>query len=314
MAGINWRNMALIILSVLLAILLWIYASNEQNPVNDQILSIQLYRLNPPKDAEISGIPANVSIRVQGPRTQVGGLTPADFQAVVDLSGATEGNHYIPVKVNSPSGIQVTQVTPNRVYVVVDGIVERQVGVAASFKGSPAKGYIAQEPSIQPSTVILRGPRSKIGAINQVKVTVEIESATAAVDQTLPVSPGQNGITVSPQSVRVSVPVIPLPSRTVAVKPRITGDPAKGYAVPGYTVKPETVNVVAPSESLPAINWVETEKVDIAGADRDVIVKMGLVMPAGAVEIRPAAVDLTVQVRKASAPDTGPAPTAEPPR
>ncbi len=305
MAALNWRNMALRILSVILAILLWVYATNEQNPVNDQILSIQLHRLNPPKDVEISGIPSNVSIRVQGPRNQITALSPPDFQAVVDLSGVTEGSQYVPVKVNSPSGIQVTQVTPNRVYVTVDRIIEKQVDVAVSFKGSPARGYITLEPVVQPSKVTLRGPGSKVSAIDQLWVTVDIESATAVVDQTLPVNPGQNGVSASPQAVKVTVPVSPLPSRTVPVRVRVTGEPAAGYEITGYIVKPESVQVVAPPGTLPEINWVETDMIEIRGSDRDVMVKIGVSPPAGAVEMKPAAVEVTVQVKKSKAQEPG---------
>lgn len=310
MAGIYWRNTALRILSVLLAILLWIYATNEQNPVNDQILSIQLQRRDPPPGMVVSGsMPTNVSIRVQGPRTQVTALTPADFQAVLDLSKVSDGDHYIPVKVTSPPGIQVTQVTPGRVYVVVDSIVEKQVEVSASFKGNPAKGYAAQAAAVQPSKVTLRGPGSKVGAIDQIKVTVDIESATGPVDQTVPVSSGQNGVTVYPQAVKVNVPITALPSKTVAVRARITGDPAREYEVSGFTVKPANVQVTAPSTVLSVINWVETENIDIKGADRDITLNINVIPPPGAAEVKPATVEVTVQLKKAKAPEPGtPAP------
>lgn len=306
MAGINWRNMALRILSVLLAVLLWIYATNEQNPVNDQILSIQLQRRDPPAGMVVSGsIPSNVSIRVQGPRTRVAALTPADFQAVLDLSGLSGGDHNVPVKVIPPPGIQVTQVSPPRVYVVVESIVEKQVDVSAAFKGSPAKGYTALQPVIQPSKVTLKGPGSKVNAIDQIKVTVDVESATGVVDQTVPVSSGQNGVTVSPQSVRVTVPVIPLPSKPVAVRTGVVGEPAPEYEIAGITVNPANVQVTAPSEALSGINWVETENVDVKGADRDVTVRIGVRLPSGAVEINPAAVEVTVHLRKARGQESG---------
>ncbi|MCL6612161.1 MAG: hypothetical protein K6T66_11540 [Peptococcaceae bacterium] len=306
MAGIKWRNMALRILSVLLAVLLWIYATNEQNPVNDQILSIQLQRRDPPAGMVVSGsIPSNVSIRVQGSRTRVAALTPADFQAVLDLSGLSEGDHNVPVKVSPPPGIQVIQVTPGRVYVVVESVVEKQVDVAAAFKGNPAKGYTALEPAIQPSKVTLRGPGSKVNAIDHIKVTVDVESATGVVDQTVPVSSGQNGVTVSPQSVRVTVPVTPLPSKTVAVRAGVVGEPAREYEMAGVTVNPANVQVTAPSEALSGINWVETENIDIKGADRDVTVRIGVRLPTGAVEIKPAAVEVTVHLRKARGQESG---------
>ena len=301
MAGMRWRNLALRVLSVLLAILLWIYATNEQNPQNDQILSIQLHRLNPPQGVEVSGLPTNISIRVQGPRTQVAALTAVDFQAVVDLSGVIEGEQYIPVKVNAPTGIQVVQVTPPRVHVVVDSVVEKQVNVAAVLKGNPGRGYNALDPVIQPDKVILRGPRSKVAAIDQVKVTVEVESATRPVEQTLPLNPGQ-GIGVTPQSVKVSVPVIPMPAKTLAVRAVVNGDPAPGFETLGVTVSPANVQVVAPSNILAGLSGVDTEKIDLKGAERDLTVKIGITPPPGVVELNPNTVEVTIRIKKKEQP------------
>lgn len=311
MARIEWRNMSLRILSVLLAFLLWIYATNEKNPVNDQILSIPLKQFGKPDQMMVSDIPSSVSIRVQGPRTQVIALTPADFHAVVDLSAVAEGEQNIPVKVTAPSGIQVTQVTPRSVNVVADRIVEQEIAVVASFKGNPARGYTILEPVIQPAKVKAKGPRSRVGAIDQIKVTVDIESATGVVEQTVPVNSGQKDVTVTPQFVKVTVPVTPMPSKTVMVRAKTTGDPAGDYEISGFTVNPANVQVVAPPAMLAGTNLVETETIDIRGADRDVKVKIGVSPPPGAVEVKPATVEVTVHLKKkkAQSPGTGtPAP------
>ncbi len=296
--AVNWRNMSLRILSVAMALLLWIYATNEQNPVNDQILSLQIQRINQPQGMEISGIPPSVSVRVQGPRTQLASLTASDFQAAVDLSGLPEGDSYVPVKLTPPSGVQVVQVTPNKIHVVADRMVEKQVDVAVSFKGNPARGYVTQDPAVVPVKVTLKGPRSKVSPVEQLKVTVDVESADGVVEQTVPVSSGVGGVIVSPQTVRVSVPVIPLPSRTVPVRPRVAGEPAKDYEIAGVTVSPESVQVVAPAGYLALMNWVETEKVDVRGTESDVNVKIGVSPPPGAVEVKPAAVEVTVIIKK----------------
>ena len=136
MGRIDWRNMSLRILSLLLALLLWFYVSNEQNPVNEQIMSIKLQQRGLGDELAVSGIPSNVSIRVQGTRSQMANLTPADFEAVIDMSKFTEGEHHIPVTVNSPPGIQVAQIIPTRIYVVLDSLVEQKVNVIATIKGT----------------------------------------------------------------------------------------------------------------------------------------------------------------------------------
>lgn len=310
MARIDWRNMALRILSVVLALLLWVFATNERNPVQDQILSVKvLQRGLPDRMVLTNEIPPSVSIRVQGSRGQVTALTSNDFEAVLDLSKVSEGEQYIPVKVNPPQGIQVTLVTPSKIYVVAESIVEQQVGVKASVKGTPFKGYTALDPVIQPASVTVRGPKSKVGAISQVNVTVDVESAVTQVEKTLPVTAGENGVTVFPQNVKVTVPITLLPYKTVPVRARASGTPAKDFEIDGFTIKPAEVQVVAPPGVLSGINWVETEKVDVKGTEQEMTVKTGLSLPPGVVEVKPSTVEVTIKLRKTGT--AAPAPPAD---
>lgn len=298
MGRIDWRNMSLRILSLLLALLLWFYVSNEQNPVNEQIMSIKLQQRGLGDGLAVSGIPSNVSIRVQGTRSQIANLTPADFEAVIDMSKFTEGEHHIPVMVNSPPGIQVAQIIPTRIYVALDSLVEQKVNVIATIKGTPAKGYYAFDPVVVPGVVTIAGPRSKINAINQISVVVDVEAAVGNVEQTVPVGVAQSGVNIYPHSVSVTVPVTPLATKTVAVRPKVTGEPAEGYEISAVNVSPSSVQVSAPSGVLTGISYVDIDRIDIRNTDRDFTVKASIVPPAGAVEVRPTSIEVTVQLKK----------------
>ncbi|MFZ5645922.1 MAG: YbbR-like domain-containing protein [Bacillota bacterium] len=313
MGAADWRNMSLRILSVLLALLLWVYVTNEQNPAYNQILSINLQQRGMPEGMVLNGnIPQNVSIRVQGTRGQVAALTPADFEAVLSLAGLTEGEHSVPVKVNAPQGLQISKVTPERISLSLESIIEQQVEVSAALKGAPARGYTVLDPVILPSTVTVKGPRSKVSAINGLAtVTVELDSADRQVEKILPVTVAQSGISVLPLSVKVTVPVTPMPVKTVPVRAGTTGSPAGEYEISGITVSPGDVQVMAPAEVLAGIRSIEIQSVDVTGATGDVTVKAAIIPPSGAVDIRPATVEVIVNIKKKQVSDVG---TAEPPK
>ncbi|MFZ5596816.1 MAG: YbbR-like domain-containing protein [Bacillota bacterium] len=315
MATKDWRNMFLRILSLVLAVLLWIYATNERNPAQSQILSVPVTQKGLPDRMVVSGIPQNVSIRVQGTRGEVTALSPYDFKAEVDLSRIGEGEQSLPVKITAPPGVKVIQVTPARVDIVADSIVEQQVEVKAALKGSPAQGYTAQDPVVQPGTVTVRGPRSKVGAIGQISVPVDVEAATAQVEKSVPVTVAQAGVSVSPQLVTVTVPIIPMPSKMVPVQATVTGVPADGYEVGEVSVRPGEVRVTAPQAVLAGITGLGTEPVNVAGADHDITVKATLISPSPLAQVKPPVVDVVVTIRKAAA--AAPAPqgneSAQPP-
>ncbi len=298
MTQINWHKMALRIFSLFLAVLLWIYAAGEQNPVtNSQIISIGLQQMGAPDGMVVSGsLPSNVSIRVVGPRARLDTLSANDFQAVIDLSQLSEGAHNVPVVVHSPEGVEISRVTPSRIYLVLEGIQEKQVAVVANVQGKPARGYIPQDAVVQPDTVVIRGPRSLINTIEQLAVEVNIESASTAVEQTSVVETGNNNITVSPQLVKVIVPINSAPSKDLKVNPRLEGEPAAGYTVSGFTVSPANVRVFAVSSRLQELSGLNTEKISIDGAKQDLTVQAKISAPSGIEDINPSTVEVTVRI------------------
>jgi YbbR domain-containing protein len=62
LAQFNWRNNSLMLLSLLLAFALWLYVSNEQNPLREKVLTIKLEQTGLEHDFLISeGLPENVT-------------------------------------------------------------------------------------------------------------------------------------------------------------------------------------------------------------------------------------------------------------
>ncbi len=296
MDPLNWRKMIIRILSVLMAILLWVYVTNEQGPVKEQIVSVPLKTIGLSDSYSVGVVPANVTVRYQSSRGKLAGFTEGDFKASVDLSGVTEGEQNVPVNVTPPGGVQITQISPARVNIYVDRVAERQIPVVAALKGTAAAGYVAMEPIVQPSSVTARGPKKVLESLNQFVVTVDISYATGLVENSLPLSSGSDKIEVNPKAVKVTVPVTQLPSKTVAVKPKLNGSPAEGYEVIGVTTRPETVIVTASSNILDGIDSLEAGPVDISGSAQGLEREARLVAPTGVNVIAPGAVTVVVSI------------------
>ncbi len=207
----------------------------------------------------------------------------------------------MPVFVDAPDEVQVSQVTPNKVYIVLESIQEKQVAVAAIFKGKPAKGYVASEPVVQPDLVTIRGPKSIINAIDKLNVAVNIELATDNVEQTVEIGTDYSNISVMPRWAKVTVPIEPIPSKNIEVTPKLEGAPAAGYEVAAITVNPAKVKLFAASNVLKGINKVDTEKIDISGAKEDITLQVNLVPPRGADSVSPPVAEVTVRIKQTAA-------------
>lgn len=308
MARLNWRNNSIKLLSLLLAFVLWVYVSNEQNPVREKVLNVNLENTGLAQNFLITGgMPESVRVRVQGNRNQLANLAPADFRAVVNIPEGKTGEMVLPVQVTSPSGLRVAQVSPEEVRITVDRLVDRQIAVAVSLRGTPAQGYTALAPVSQPATVIIRGPSRVVNEINQATVVVDIQSAAKDVEQTLPVNVGPFNVSFSPSSVRVVVPIVSAAtSRAVPVLPQLTGTPAQGFTVKRSYSEPATVQLSGPAEVLGGISNISTEPVNIQGIDKDLSKDAGLVVPQGVTSVQPGRVKVNVEVEKVEAPPQQP--------
>lgn len=307
MARFNWRNNSLMLLSLLLAFALWLYVSNEQNPLRDKVLTIELEQTGLEQDLIITGgMPNSVTVKVQGYLSQLANLVPADFRAVVNIPAGKTGDISVPVQVTTTSGLRVTQVSPETVSLSIDSITEKQIAVAVSLKGSPGQGFTALAPFYQPNTVLARGPSRVIEGIKQATALIDIQGAVKDVEQTLQVSAGDSDISLSPASVKVVVPIVEMtPTKTVPVLIRVTGSPDAGYYVKSSAADPATVQLSGQPEALSTVTSIQTEAVDVTGADNIITREVGLVVPQG-VTLQPARVKVRVEVVKGTAPPVTP--------
>ena len=308
MPRFDWRDLSIKILSLFMALLLWVYVTNEQNPLDTRTYNVSLNVRGLPAQMTAAGLPAAVSVQVQGTRGQLVGIDGADFQALVDLSDVAVGDNDVDVQVSVPPGLRLLKVTPDRVRVLVDRIIEKHIPVTVAVTGTPAPGYNALDASVVPGDVLISGPSRLVQPLTRATAQINIQSATGPVEKMVPLSGIPVGVNISSRVVRVSVPVTPLPTRTVPVKPVLAGEPAAGCQVQGVTVQPDSVQVSAPANVLDGIQSVQTEPLNISGARQDLTQTVNLSVPAGAVGLRPARVDVTVHVQAAGG---GPAPANE---
>ncbi|AQS58030.1 YbbR-like domain-containing protein [Desulforamulus ferrireducens] len=298
MIRLKWNNKTMMLLSVLLAVLMWIYVTNVQNPIKEQEFRVAVdTRGEVPQDITISGLPKTVTVRVQGKNAQLTGIRPADFQAVVDLSNLEEGTNNRPIQITPPSGLQIVQVNPARVDIVADRLMQKQFPVKIVLKGETANGYSVTEPVVQPTAVMVRGASSLLKDINNVEVTVDVTGAKQNIEQTLQVLLPQ-GLSAVPDRVKVLVPVTrTMPNRTLQITPRYVGNPAEQYQIVKVIPQPATVLVYAPLEVLRDMETIYTESIRIEGISENTVREVRLLVPEGVEEIIPSKVEVTIQVK-----------------
>jgi len=277
-------------IAIVLAVLLWLYVNNQENPVTEQIFTVPLEVRGLEQKLTISDRPTFVKVRLQGQRKVLDELTARDMQAFLEMSGIDVGQHIMEVHVSVPEKTQLVSVTPSSVNLNVEVLTTAQFSVNVSYSDStPAAGFLALKPVLTPTQVLLSGPEDKLKEVDRVYVEVDLGDYNFNYHQLLPVKVEDKGgnllldwITVTPSQVDVLVPVVhELPTKTVPVKTSIEGVPGEGFEVGRIVIEPELLTILGEQPVLNGIETIATEPVNIDGATQDVIERVNVIIPKG---------------------------------
>jgi YbbR domain-containing protein len=307
------NNVSLMVLAVLMAFLVWVVASLQQDPIVENTLSAPVVIVSPPNDQTIlaSTLPASVTVRMRAPQSTFDALGAGSVQVPVDLSQLGVGEHVVklePVVRASPA--MVLSWRPVTASVTIAEVISTSVPVRVVLEGVPAIGYRAQPPLADPEQVLVTGARQIIEQLERLEVKVNIEGARSTVEQTArPMARSRDGATItnivlSPTIVAVRVPLEQLSNfKDLAVRVRPVGQPAEGYAITSISVSPQVVTVFGPREAIQQLpGFIDTLEVSVSGATQDVEQRVGLNVPPN---ISPIGDNMTVLVRVRIEPQQG---------
>lgn len=125
-----------------------------------------------PEGLTITGPPLRgIEVRVRGPKALILTLSDLNLRYVLDLSGIDAGVKSIPINqdhIRLPNGISIISINPSCLTVRAEKEVERKLPVIITFSGKPASGFLVADAVAKPSSVILRGPESILGFLEEV--------------------------------------------------------------------------------------------------------------------------------------------------
>lgn len=167
-------NLGLKLSSLGLAFALWMVVAGEQRDERTMNVPLTLARL--PKNRALLNVPGDfVTVQLRGPKSLISGLSPNEVDANLDLSALKEGENLVAVKpdqIDVPRGVEVVQVSPRWVRLVVESVAEREVRVAARVEGNPAAGHYFKRVSAHPDRVRLVGPSSEVNRLEKVYTSI----------------------------------------------------------------------------------------------------------------------------------------------
>jgi YbbR domain-containing protein len=159
------------LIALAISIALWFGVSGKT--VSRRIQNVHL-NLLPANEMQIRNEPPNeIEITVTGDKQKIDRLTKDDLIVSVDLSETLSGDRILElspetVNLELPSGIRLAEIQPNKIAIVLEKVVEREIDVKPVFEGSLADGFEIYQKIVTPSKVRLRGPESMIKSLDSI--------------------------------------------------------------------------------------------------------------------------------------------------
>jgi len=198
------QNLGLRIISLLLAVGLWIFVNAGQHSSVEAFNIPVSYRGLPPGFVITNQHPDFVKIQLSGPQTLLSLVDPSRLMLRLDLSGVGVGQASFKVGLDSfnvPRGTAVTSISPSQIVLDLDKIVVRNLPVHLVTIGTPADGYRLGSIEIAPSRVRVRAPSMEIAqrwhGVYSKHPEKPFFTATPAPGVRIVTAPGGSGMTLS---------------------------------------------------------------------------------------------------------------------
>lgn len=293
------------IISIIMAIVLWAYVIQVMDPVKKEtIKDVPVQLLNEEslttRGLALSGTTTyTVDVTIEGKRADLKNITADDIIANADLFGYSLGKNYITVIVSAPDGIDVLEVTPNKINVTIEELIEAVKPIKVNFVGKFDDGIEAGQVLTKPQEIQVSGAKSDVDAVDHIQTDISASKLTedGTTLQTKAYAVNRMGDIV--QNVRLSSVYIDVAAKLYKVKEvplsvEITGEVAPIYEVTNINV-PSSIKIKGPKEILDTITELVAAPVDISDTSSTSKLPVSIKLP-GNIEPANGYEDLTVDI------------------
>lgn len=276
----KWLN---ILMSVLLAVLFWLYVRAELDPsqtswfyhVPVEITGSTVLTRQGLTVANLSQ--STVDLRIEGPASVLDSLSRSrkDLSVTLDVSKCTEGENKLvytpnwPVNINTDSIVTIDR-DPETITVTVEKLYTSSFNVEFQLKGTVADGYQAGTPAINPETVVVSGPAEQVSRVKKVVAVLETENLDQRFAGDLPlILLDENGEQITDAEVTLDSPTAYVVLPVVVVKDvplTVNFQPGGGATIDDitYEINPKSLMVSGAESDMESLSEISLGSVDLS--------------------------------------------------
>jgi len=278
------------IISVVIALILWVYVVNVVNPPSSTTISnVPVQLLNQEvlaaSNLAIAGIGEyTVDVILEGARSDIIDINLEDITATADLFGFSKGQNYLIVSVSVPGKITVTEIKSGRIQVYIDERVTVSKPVFLQVDDL-VKGYEVGGVTLNPNTIDVTGAKSVVDTVQSILIKtsedqINTEPSTIKLSG-LPIDEQGNEVI----GVRMSSTYVDLSASLYKLKVVLLEVPVEGITNNDMELivksMPETITIKGSAEALGNVNAIVALPIRIESTGGDVSLPIVPVLPQG---------------------------------
>ena len=269
----NRSKVVRIIISILVAIAMWLYVDLERAPERTMTIrdipvefSGENTTLADKNLMLLSGYDTTIDLKIRGPKRELVKMNRDNVRVIASTSSIDSvGVHQLDWTVSFPDGVVRTNVSVEKaslsqITVTVGELYTKEVPVECQVIGEVAEGYFTGDVVLDPEVLTLRAQRDDLLNVSCAKLTVDISGATRSVVQTVDVQlydydgnlVENSNIRTNTSLIQAKVPV--LTTREVELAVEFSGVPGAAMNSIKCDITPKTVRLNGEADVLDSID------------------------------------------------------------
>ena len=278
------KNGVLKLFSVLIAVLMWIYVVQIENPPFEVTVQNVPVRLVNELQLEARGLVVveqsnqSTNLRLKGKRQSVIGLKPEDVSAVIDVSYIQQtGNFSFAPQLTFPDdGISVLEREPRTVTFYVDKLEERTFEIIPEIVGNPKDGYYAFQPRAEHKEIVVKGPSTLLNKITKISAEIDVNDAKKDIKKKVKLAMwGDDGARIHSEKIELSVSAVTvechiLPTKKLTLEYNVVDKlEVDGFTLKETVISSPTILVAGKQELLDKMERIHLGNFDLSKVTPD---------------------------------------------
>ncbi|MBN7773855.1 CdaR family protein [Clostridium aminobutyricum] len=279
------------VLSVVLAVFLWIYVVSVENPTTKLKIPnvpVQLLNMETLTDRGLALTEDGeyyVDVVIEGKRADVLKIAANDISATANVLGYNLGTNNVPVSVTVPDSVSVSDVRTSMIPITIESLVSIYKPITVLFSGTIESGTEPTAFDLSPDEVEVKGAKSKVASVSEVTTTIDVTQLKTdknilttdlhAVDKNGNLV---SGVKLSASKAYLTAAVFE--TKEVPLNLEVTGQVSNKFEVTSLNI-PKKVKIKGLKDTVSKIQSVTAASIDISSISSTADIPVKVNLPSG---------------------------------